>query len=98
MMMFGLTGMFVFGPCGRMVFSLVKTDLNWLFRISAFSLLSDSSLLSLVRVGIPIVSTFKLLMWDQSRLCESEQIDEIYLLCAVLVSSCVVLHALQKKS
>ena len=57
-----MAGMFVFGSCGRLVFSLVKTDLNWLFRISAFSLLSDSSLLSLVRVGIPILSTFKLLM------------------------------------
>ena len=62
MMMSGMAGMFVFGSCGKLVFSLVKTDLNWLFRISAFSLLSDSSLLSLVRVGIPIVSIFRLLM------------------------------------
>ena len=46
MMMSGMAGMFVFGSCGRSVFSLVKTDLNWLFRISAFSLLCDSSLLS----------------------------------------------------
>ena len=45
MMMSGMAGMFVLGSCGRLVFSLVKTDLNWLFRISAFSLLSDSSLL-----------------------------------------------------
>ena len=62
MMMSGMAGMFVFGSCGKLVFSLVKTDLNWLFRISAFSLLSDSSLLSLVRVGIPIVSIFRLLI------------------------------------
>ena len=62
MMMSGMAGMFVFGSCGRLVFSFVKTDLNWLFRISVFSLLSDCSLLSLVRVGIPIVSTFRLLI------------------------------------
>ena len=61
MMMSGMAGMFVFGSCGRWVFSLVKTDLNWLLRISAFSLF-DSSLLSLVRVGIQILSTFRLLM------------------------------------
>ena len=40
---------------GKFVFSLVKTDLNWLLRISALSLLSDSFWWSLVRVGIPIV-------------------------------------------
>ena len=34
MMMSGMAGMFVFGSCGKLVFSLVKTDLNWLFRIS----------------------------------------------------------------
>ena len=54
--------MFLFGSCSRLLFSFVKTDLNWLLRISAFILLSDSSLSSLVRVGIPIVSTFWLLM------------------------------------
>ena len=62
MMISGMAGMFVFGSCGRWVFLPVKTDLNWLLRFSAFSLLSDSSLLSLVRVGIPIVSTFRFLM------------------------------------
>ena len=64
MMMSGMVGMFVFGSCGKLVFSLVKTDLNWLFRISAFGLLSDSSLLSLVRVGIPIVSIFRLSVYS----------------------------------
>ena len=44
------------------MFSFVKTDLNWSLRISALSLFSDSVLWSLVRVGIPIVSTFRLLM------------------------------------
>ena len=57
MIMSGMAGMFVFGSCGRLVFSLVKTDLNWLLRISAFSLLSDSSLLSLVRVVCVCVRT-----------------------------------------
>ena len=58
----------------------MKTDLNWLFSISAFNLLSDSSLLLLVNVGIPILSTFRLLMYDQNLFGESEQMDEMYLL------------------
>ena len=34
--------MFEYGSLGKLVFSFVKTDLNWLLRISALSLLSDS--------------------------------------------------------
>ena len=44
------------------MFSFVNTDLNWSLRISALRLLSDSVWWSLVRVGIPMVSTFKFLM------------------------------------
>ena len=58
----------------------MKTDLNWLFSISAFNVLSDSNLLSLFSVGIPILSTFRLLMYDQNLFGESEQMDEMYLL------------------
>ena len=44
MMMSGMAGMFVFSSCGRLMFSSVKTDLNWLLRFSVFTLLSYSSL------------------------------------------------------
>ena len=37
----------------------MKTDLNWLFSISAFNLLSHTSLLLLFNVGIPIVSSVR---------------------------------------
>ena len=46
----------------KLVFYCVKTDLNWLLMILALSLLFDSVWWSLVRVGIPIVSTFRILM------------------------------------
>ena len=72
--------MFVLGSCGKRTFSCVKTDLNWLFSISAFNLLSDSSLLLLFNVGIPILSTFRLLMYDENLFGESEQMDEMHLL------------------
>ena len=62
MVMSGIAGMFVYGSFGKCVFSFVKTDLNWSLRILALSLLSDSVWWSLVRVGVPIVSTFRLLM------------------------------------
>ena len=58
----GIAGTFGYGSSGKLVFSFVKTDVNWSLRISALSLLSDSVWWSLVRVGIPIVSTFRLLM------------------------------------
>ena len=80
MVMSGIAGMFEYGSCGRLVFSFVKTDLNWLLRISALSLLSDSTLLSFIKVGIPTVSTLRLFMYDQNRFGESEQMDDIYLL------------------
>ena len=38
------------GSFGKFVFSFVKTDFNWLFKISVLSLLSDSVLWSFVRV------------------------------------------------
>ena len=57
-----IAGMFEYGSFGKLVFSFVKTDLNWSLRISALSLLSDSVWWSLVRFGIPILSTFSLLM------------------------------------
>ena len=56
-----------------MVFSFVKTDLNWLVRISALSVLSDFVWWSFVRVGIPTVSIFRLLMQHINRVVESEQ-------------------------
>ena len=62
MVMSGIAGTFEYGSLGMLVFSFVKTDLNWSLRISALRLLSDSVWWSLVRVGIPMVSTFKLLM------------------------------------
>ena len=55
----------------------MNTDLNWLLSISAFNLLSDSSLLLLFNVGMPILSTFRLLMYDQNLFGESEQMDEM---------------------
>ena len=64
----------------------MKTNLNWLFSISAFNLLSDSSLLLLFNVGILILSTCRLLMYDQNLFGESEQMDKMYLLGAFLVS------------
>ena len=76
----------------------MKTDLNWLFSISAFNLLSDSSLLLLFNVGIPILSTFRLLMYDQNLFGESEQMDEMYLLCAFLVSVYVIFLCLENIS
>ena len=60
MVMSGIAGTFEYGSFVKLVFSFVKTDLNWSLRISALSLLSDSVWWSLVRVGIPIVSTFRL--------------------------------------
>ena len=66
--------------------------------IEALSLMSDSVWWSLVRVGIAIVSTFRLFIYDQNRFAESEQIDTIYLLWAFLVSLCAFLCALQKLS
>ena len=62
MVMSGIAGMFEYGSFGIFLFSFVKTDLNWSLRISSLSLLSDSVWWSLVRVDIPVVSTFKLLM------------------------------------
>ena len=58
--------------------------------------MSDSVLWSLVRNGIPILSTFKLFMLDQNNFAESEQIDTMNLLWASLValSLCVFLRAL----
>ena len=58
-------------------FSCVNTDMIWLLSISAFNLLSDSSLLLLFNVGMPILSTFRLLMYDQNLFGESEQMDEM---------------------
>ena len=55
----------------------MKTDFNWLLSNSAFNMLSDSILLLLFNVGMPIVSTFKLLMYDHNLFGESEQIDEM---------------------
>ena len=62
MVMSGIAGTFEYGSFGKLVFFCVITDLNWSLRISALSLLSDSVWWSLVRVGIPIVSTFRLLI------------------------------------
>ena len=62
MVMSGIAGTFEYGSFGKLAFYFVKTDLNWSLRISALSLLSDSVWWSLVRVGIPIVSTFRRLM------------------------------------
>ena len=55
----------------------MNTDLNWLLSISAFNLLYDASLLLLFNVGMPILSTFRLLMYDQNLFGESEQMDEM---------------------
>ena len=55
-------GMLEYVFFGKLVFSFVKTYLNWSLGISALSLLSDSVWWSLVRAGIPVVSTFRLLM------------------------------------
>ena len=52
MVMSGMAGTFEYGSFGKLVFSFVKTDLNWSLRISALSLLSDSVWWSLDRVGI----------------------------------------------
>ena len=76
----------------------MKTDLNWLFSISVFNLLSDSSLLLLFNVGIQILSTFRLLMYDQNLFGESEQMDEMYLLLAFLVSVYVIFLCLENIS
>ena len=59
MVMSGIVVTFEYSSFGKLVFSVVKTDLNWSLSISALSLLSDSVWLSLV--SIPIVSTFRLL-------------------------------------
>ena len=55
MVMSGIAGMFEYGSFGKLVFSFVKTNLNWSLRISALSLLSNYVWWSLVKVGIPIV-------------------------------------------
>ena len=57
-----IADMFEYGSFGKFVFSFVKIDLNWSLRISALSLLSDCICWSLVRVGIPIVSTCRVLV------------------------------------
>ena len=62
MVMSGIAGTFEYDSLGKLVFSFVNTDLNWSLRISALRLLSDSVWWSLVRVGIPMVSSFKFLM------------------------------------
>ena len=58
----------------------MKTDLNWMLSISAFNMLSDSSLLLLINVGMPIILTFRLLAFEQNSLGESEKMDEMLLL------------------
>ena len=83
MVMSGIAGTFEYASFGKLVFSFVKTDLNWSLRISALSLLSDSVCWSLVRVGILIVCTFR-----QNRFAESEQINAMYRLWAFLVFVC----------
>ena len=45
-------------------------------------------------VGIPIVSTFRFLMYDQNRFAECEQIDAMYLHWVFLVSLCAILRTL----
>ena len=62
MVMLGIAGTFEYGSFGKLVFSFVKIDLNWPLKISALSLLSDYVWWSLVRVGFPIMSTFRLLL------------------------------------
>jgi len=62
MLMSGIVDMFEYGYFGKLMFIFVKTDLNRLLKISALSLLSHSVWWSLVRVGIPIMSTCWLLM------------------------------------
>ena len=42
MVMSGIAGSFEYGSFGKLMFSIVKTDLNWSLRISDLSLLSDS--------------------------------------------------------
>ena len=65
------------GYCGKWTFSCVKTALNWRLSIYIFNMLSDSSLLFLFNVGMPILSTCRLLMYDQNVFGESEQMDEM---------------------
>ena len=42
MVMSGMVSLFEYDSFGKLVFSFMKTDLNWSLRISALSLLSDS--------------------------------------------------------
>ena len=62
MVMSAIACMLEYGSFGKLVFSFVKNDLNWSLRIFGFKFVVDSVWWSLLRVGIPIVSAFRLLM------------------------------------
>ena len=78
--------------------SLVKTELNWSLRISAFLLFSEMSTPFFLRAGIPVESLFRFLMNDQKFFLDSRQYSLTYLLYAFLVSLCVSLLSCLKRS